>query len=69
MKDIKMMAAVVAATIGAFGAYAGGGTAVSLTPLNLAPQGETGAAAPKTFRSAAVSAASPWRGPVACALI
>ena len=44
MKDIKMMAAVMAATIGAFGAYAGGGTAVSLTPLNLAPQGETGAA-------------------------
>ena len=51
MKDIKMMAAVVAATIGAFGAYAGGGTAVSLTPLNLAPQGETGAAAPSAAES------------------
>ena len=46
MKDIKMMAAVVAATIGTLGAYAGGGgTTVALTPLSPASQGEAGAAA------------------------
>ena len=46
MKDIKMMAAVVAATIGTLGAYAGGGgTTVALTPLSPAPLGGTGAAA------------------------
>ena len=44
MKTINVMAATVAAVIGTSGAYVAGGATVSVTPLNLSLQGETGAA-------------------------